>query len=757
MKSVFAAKICLLSAILCGLLIGFPTSLLAQRESASVLVNFPNSPVSAVLPYYETLTEKKIIQDANLTGVNLTIASAEPMTKREAIAFIDSIFLLNGYAFIPVDENTLKLVNVTGGKNPRSQGLPVVSRATDLPDGDSVVNYIMTLENISPEDAVRTFSQVVTLNPYGAITPLSNASGVIITENTAVIRSLIELKDHVDVPPAQVASEFIKLHRADAEKIADMISTLYEARTGVAPVVGVNGANAAAASGQKPGATTAKRGGENSNGVFIIPYRRTNSLLVMARPVDVRYIEGLVKSFDEPSDGVHFLKRTLQYVSISDYLPAFHNAIARGTDIEKREDFLESQEQQESTGSLNRNPVSTAGAGGISASQITAPDRLTEPADKGRPQSVVVGNTLLIADPQANSLIVSGSPEHLEIVDQLITEIDVQPRQVYISTVIGQLSIGDDFDYALNALQTLESFQVSDKNSLSAAGSLFKGANPAANPISDIASLASASAFPASAAGLSLYGNFRWGSDDASANALLNLFTRDTRFRILSKPSVYAQNNVKAQISSGQRIAVPISTLTSVNNGLNSNFPGSIASNIEYRDVVLKLEVIPLINSDDRVTLKIAQLNDNITGSQNISGNEIPTLSTQELITTVTIDNGATIVLGGLITEREEEEVTGVPGIRKIPLLGRVLGSTEKKNLREELLIFIQPHIIPGEKAGALPRTTNDLEQNRSEILEETIEFADPDIEPQAHAAPVRQPAPEPKPRFRLFQKHNHK
>jgi type II secretory pathway component GspD/PulD (secretin) len=202
---------------------------------------------------------------------------------------------------------------------------------------------------------------------------------------------------------------------------------------------------------------------------------------------------------------------------------------------------------------------------------------------------------------------------------------------------------------------------------------------------------------------------------------MLRLFARESNFKILSRPSIYAQNNVKATISSGQRIAIPTSTLTS-GVGFENGLGGAITSNIEFRDVVLKLEVIPLINSDNQVTLKIAQVNDNVVGSQSISGNEIPTLSTQELITTVTINGGETVVLGGLITERADESVTGLPGIRRIPLLGKMLGSTDKSTSREETLIFIQPHIID----GTSHRTPTDLERGRSEVLDTTLAFAAP-------------------------------
>jgi len=269
-----------------------------------------------------------------LEGTELSITSNEPLTLNEAISYIESALLLNGYALIPVDDKTLKVVNFEAGKSPRSQGLPVIVLPEDLPEGEAVVNYVMVLDHISPDDAARAFTQVVALNPYGAITPLNAASAVIITENTSVIHSLIELKDHLDVPSSSVANEFIDLQRADAERIAEILNEIY-ADSASSP-----GIAAPPATGE---AGLAGPAGDGNSPVKVIAYRRTNSLLVIGRPVDLTYIRGLVDAFDKPSDASNFLRRKLQYVSIVDYLPAFYNAIARNTDVEKREDLLDSR------------------------------------------------------------------------------------------------------------------------------------------------------------------------------------------------------------------------------------------------------------------------------------------------------------------------------------------------------------------------------------------------------------------------------
>lgn len=728
---IFITRRVLQIAVILGLL---TVSSQAEAQSsrfseANLQLNFPNAPVTAILPYYEKLTQKKIIRDGNLEGENISVVTDAKLNKEDAIRFIESALLLNGYAILPVDDSTLKIINYNNGKSIRAQQLPVVSDPFAIPDSEQVINYVMPLTHVTPEEAIDTFSQIVTLNTYGAMTPLEKSNSIVITESTTVIKMLLNFKQHVDAPPSHVIHEFVKLERADAEKVAEIINNIIDEQLSASsPVKTRPSVQLTSAKTKAPGAGTAKRESSEPIGVSIVPYRRTNSILVVAPPADFAFVEDLIKSFDRPSEGVNFMKRKLQYVSVLDYMPSFYNALARGTDIAQPEDLLESRgggSRGDSSSSGNR-PGGSAASGSSSAAR----DLLGNPDDVGTPVSYTVGNTLLIGDPQANSLVVSGSPENILIIDRLIDEVDVQPMQVYLSTIIGQLTIGDDMDYSMNALQSLGTFQTPSNNRLSGAGSLFNGGDVMPN----VSTLNTPNNFPSAFKGLSLYGRFAWGGDNAGVDSMLRLFAQETRFKILSRPSIYAQNNVKATISSGQRIAIPTSTLTS-GVGFNNGIGGAITSNIEFRDVLLKLEVIPLINSDDQVTLKIAQVNDNIVGSQTISGNQIPTLSTQELITTVTINSGETMVLGGLITERADETVTGLPGIRKIPFLGKALGSTTESTTREEMLIFIQPHIVN----GIDHRTPNDLEKCRNSVFCPSMKFGDPDpcCPTSANAQPV--------------------
>lgn len=152
-------------------------------------------------------------------------------------------------------------------------------------------------------------------------------------------------------------------------------------------------------------------------------------------------------------------------------------------------------------------------------------------------------------------------------------------------------------------------------------------------------------------------------------------------------------NNQLAVIETGQRIAVPRSTLSSLDTTGNTTNQ-IVTANIDFEDVVLRISVLPMVNCDGEVTLQIQQRNDDIVGSQLIGGDEIPTIGTQVLGTTVIVKNGGTVLLGGLISEADSKAESGLPLFANLPLIGRVFGSTADRVERQELLIFIQPKII---------------------------------------------------------------
>jgi type II secretory pathway component GspD/PulD (secretin) len=283
----------------------------------------------------------------------------------------------------------------------------------------------------------------------------------------------------------------------------------------------------------------------------------------------------------------------------------------------------------------------------------------------------------------ANAILVMGRKENIEKIDKMIDKLDRKPAQVYLSTVIGQLTLGDGMQTGVDYLTRFNGSESDARGT----GSLFIRRDDIItnNNITDLRDNLITSAFgPAS--GLNLY-----GAIGDNVEMFVTALETSNQFKILSRPAVFALNNKKAVITSGQQIPVPSQQTTFVGNGANNS---NVTTNIEYRDVVLKLEVVPLINADGEVNLTIAQVNDTVIGTQRVEPNDIPIIGTEQLVTSVTVPNGNTVVLGGLISEEKKRDSQGMPYISRVPLLGKLFREDIDSNTRKELIIFIQPKVV---------------------------------------------------------------
>jgi type II secretion system protein D len=539
---------------------------------------------------------------------------------------------------------------------------------------------------------------------------------VLITENSTLIRRLIEVKSLVDLP-RDTMREFIELEQANADRVVELITTILEKRAENR----VSGETVRAVTGQpalppgvppQPGATGAAIGAGSASSIGdiqLIADARTNRILVIADKANLDFIKTLICEFDVPVDiGTPFVQ-PLNYVAAADMLPILADILQE-----------EGEEGGEAGGGAAGGPNRTT-TGGIGTGQTGNQDSgvsgsgelgsLQEPGEQQAAESVIVGKTRLIADNRANAILVIGQPEARDKVKSILDKLDKRPMQVYLSTVIGDLSVNNNDEFAVNILQKYIGGQKTGAASVSGGRPFISGTkvvygtnvdgNPTEQTQSGTTPISPAAATMAQMSQVAVgalpgmqIATFILGSIDLYINAL----TSTARFRIASRPSVFTANNKKAVIFNGRKIAVPTSTVTTLGAGGSANTTsGSQQSNIQYQDVVLKIEVVPLINSAREITLQIIQTNDNVipgAGTQIGGGVSVPEIATQELTTTVTVPDRATILLGGLITQRDTKTVEGVPFLSSIPLMGNLFKSTADATDRQELVVMIQPSVV---------------------------------------------------------------
>ena len=195
-------------------------------QSDLVRLQYPNSDVADVLHFYEVLTGKRLVLDNAVQGkVNIFIA--EQIPRDEAIKLIEMNLALNGFALIPVEANIMEVVGL--GKNPRVAPVPIISDEADIPLGDQTISYLFKLNYADPVELQQVLIQYLGGgHTYASIFALQKSGSLLVTESSGVLRKLARIVAQVDVPPAEVVSEFIKLERADAEKVVDMLKEIFE-------------------------------------------------------------------------------------------------------------------------------------------------------------------------------------------------------------------------------------------------------------------------------------------------------------------------------------------------------------------------------------------------------------------------------------------------------------------------------------------------------------------------------------------------
>lgn len=745
-------------------------------------VHYPNMPLGQVLEDYQEMTGKRIIRDPHVENAVVTIETNGQLSKEEAIDFIEKSLLFSGYAFVPSGENMVKIIAFEAGRNPASERVEMIVREADLPKSDKVVSYVLPLQYLKSDEAAQAFAQIVPNHPYGKIVAVPNARALVITENSNTILAYIDLAKQVDVPPGKTIHKTIQLVRADAEEVAKALAELLGIGAGTTTAPQTKGAQptaspprptnpqqaAALAAAQVSPTSTVGVSESEAAPPKIQAIPRTNSLLVVARPLDFEYIESLVAEFDAASDARSFISMKLRYMDVLEFASVAHDALLRGAKDTGDGGKLQGNDGKTTTtttpaggsggysggtGGFGSSGFGSSGfggsgifgggygGGGLGGGIGGGGGGGLQESQLSKAQSVVVGKTLLIVDPSGSRLFASGPPEQLLLLEQLAEELDKRPQQILLSAILGELTLSDNFQFGLDWIHTLESFGSSNQNA--AAGTILTMGSKA----TDFTSISKLSEFPP-LQGLSIYGQI-----GDHLNVFLRTLDDSKRFHVLQRPNVTTLNHKLATISIGQQLAIPGQTLTQAG---TTNTTAGVYSTTQYIPVELRLDIIPHIYANDEVKLEFSQRNFDVSGFTTISGNQVPNLSTQELKNTIIVPNATTVLLGGLISERDNKTKTGLPIIVRIPLIKYLFGNNTKLKERRELLIFVKPQIMSTGESYAQQQM--EIEK-QAESYPKTRVFADPgDPAPQMRvseegvprALPVSDDDPPAKPRVDL-------
>ena len=269
--------------------------------------------------------------------------------------------------------------------------------------------------------------------------------------------------------------------------------------------------------------------------------------------------------------------------------------------------------------------------------------------------------TRIFSDESTNSVVVSGTHYDFVKVKKAMQQLDVRPMQVLVEARIMELTLTGELQYGL------EWYLNGSRASSNTSGSLdFNVAGP----------------------DLPVPG-FNYVIERAGEiRSALNAFADDSRLKVLSSPSLLVLNNRTAKIQVGDEVPIPRVQST-------SNFApeAPTVNSIEYRDTGIVLKVTPRINQGGMVTLDVSQEVSSV-GRNTVSEIDAPIIQQRRLASTIAVQDGQTVVLGGLIQEREFGGDSGVPVLKDIPAVGKLFSTTTDQIRRTELVALLTPKVV---------------------------------------------------------------
>jgi general secretion pathway protein D len=619
-------------------------------EAGRELVNmdFPElTDIKDIVKAVSLWTGKNVILDRNVSG-KVQIISPKQVTKEEAYqAFLSA---LNVLSLTTVE--TGKIIKILPVRTALKGNLKTYVGANWTPPTDEVITQIVPLKYIDSKKIQTTLSRIVTSNTIIAYEPTNT---LIISDSGFKVRRILDIIQMLDVQSQQPQVALVPIRHSDAKSVADKVNQI------------LGGSDRSGAGGYK-----------------ILTDDRSNSVVIFGPPGTINDVKNLVQKFDFAVDdasrqaAIHV--RPLDYADAKK-LASTLSALATGSGG--------------SSSGARAIPTFTPGGG------LSNTPTLRSNSDSNAPPSVAdLGSGVKItSDDSSNSLLITGSRGAYDALNTIIRKLDVKKSQVFIESDILDLGMGNDFNFGTSIfsgagrsdgkgtkqiygweaakMAPLILGSATDPNTK---GSTQSGvtAKDMAGSFADELSIGILSGQSITVGGL---GTFTPGG-------LIKMLKTDSNTKILSSPHILISNNEEGTFSAGERYFFKtVETASTVAGGIPS-------SKVEHEDVALSLNIKPNISYSDFVTMKIDLTADAVSNTDSATG--LPIISKRKTTQNVTIKNGQTVVISGLVQSRDIQVFKKIPLLGDIPVIGWLFRNSMIKSQKSNLVIFITPHIVHG-------------------------------------------------------------
>ncbi len=629
-------------AVIAGALEPMAASAQAEGQSLGeelVQLDFEDVELKAVIDTIALYTGKNFIYDDRVRG-KVTVISPTKVTVDQAYRVFESVLQVKGFTTVEAPGGVIKIIPIRDAKE---TSIDTREQSRGTPFTDRFVTRLIPLSFIDAEAIAGTLRPLV--SKEASLVAYAPTNTLILTDAASNIRRVLSIIEAIDVELYKEDLALIRLQYADAGSLADQLSEIFGGEVAGATTAAQRGRTRRRVQPQAAAQTPSARRGQ----VRILTDERTNALIVLAARNTLEEIRSFVRKLDVPIEGggriqVYYLKYA---------------------DAEDLADTLNTL--------LSGQPA----AGGAAAGQQQLRASVTELAG---------GVTSITSDPATNSLVIQASPEGFEALVQVIERLDIERPQVLVEALIMGVDVSDNEALGFNGVIRI----INGDTDLA------------------IASGTTALGFPgfgdeaAAAAGGLLSAIQRDTTDGGDNNGtfiqgVIRATQNNADTNILSSPHILTSDNEEAEIVVGNNIPIITSRVESAA-GQEVGLSSSV--NVDRQDIGVTLRVTPQISEGDTLRLnvftEVTAINQALQQGVGDVDQVGPALSNRRVENTVVVNDGDTVVIGGLIDEVYQDQLSKVPFLGDIPALGWLFKSTSQDLVKQNLLIFLTPHIVRG-------------------------------------------------------------
>lgn len=605
----------------------------------TVSLNFSNAEIGAVIAAIGKISGKNFLVDPRVKGT-LNIVTNTPVSRDLSYQILLSALRLQGYTAV----EGAGVTKVIPEADAKLHGVPV-SKERHGNSGDNLVTQVFAMKYESAPQMLAVIRPLVSPNNTVSAFPSNNV--LVVTDYAENIARIARIIESVDVAQGDVL--VVELKHAAAVDLATTLNRL----------MSESGSTGATAAPTDP-----------SQRVHIIPEPRTNALLIRSdNPAQIRSVRQLITSLDRPGAGGNI-----------------HVVYLRNAEATKVAQTLNSALAGNATSTGNDSATATSATATATSSSANSDGRSTSSLSSGNDTSTAAsGSSMVQADAVNNALIIMAPEAVYRNLRHVIDKLDRRRAQVFIETLIADISSDRAAEFGIQ----WQSGSLDGSGASVLGGTNFGGAGQniigAATNVSSVGK------------GMNLLigkGTIKVPINGEMVDVFnLSLLARflesDTRTNILSTPTIVTLDNEEAKIVVGRNLPFITGQYTNTGGGTTVANP---FQTIERRDVGLTLEVRPQISEGGTIKLEIYQEASSVLPTADNSAG--PTTNKRSIKSTVLVDDGAIIALGGLIEDSFSGGEEKVPLLGDIPVAGSLFRYETRKRTKTNLVVFLRPVIL---------------------------------------------------------------